>query len=58
MSDYEFQEYPKHLYHATLGLRVVQTRAEQEALGDGWAEHPDLTAALAEKPKKAKKAEP
>lgn len=40
-------QYPKWLYHATLPACIVATHEEREALGDEWAEHPDLVTAPA-----------
>jgi|ERR1700722_9398040 len=35
------QEYPKWLYHATEGSRLVETAAEEKELGPGWEIHPE-----------------
>jgi hypothetical protein len=37
--------YPCWLYHESEPARVVASYEEHEALGDGWATHPDLLAA-------------
>lgn len=44
--------YPCWLYHATEPARVVDSFEAHEALGDGWATHPDLvkTASAEETP--------
>lgn len=33
-------EFPRHVYHKTLGTRTVNSKAEQDALGEGWATQP------------------
>jgi hypothetical protein len=35
-----YNEYPKAIYHATEGTKVVADRAEQDSYGDGWQETP------------------
>lgn len=42
---YEYQEFPKHLFHQSHtaeqpNVRTVQTREEQDALGGAWSEAP------------------
>jgi len=33
-------EFPRHVYHKTLGTRTVNSQKEQDALGEGWAPQP------------------
>lgn len=40
MSYLGFNEYPKALYHATEGMKVVADREEQDSYGDEWQETP------------------
>jgi membrane protein involved in colicin uptake len=35
------QEYPKWLYHATEGSKLVDTPSEEKELGPGWEIHPE-----------------
>jgi thioredoxin reductase len=35
-----FNEYPKAIYHATEGMKVVADREEQDGYGDEWQETP------------------
>lgn len=35
-----YQEFPKWKYHATESARIVHSRAEEAALGDGWMNSP------------------
>lgn len=39
---YQHQTFPKWKYHATERARVVHSVEEEEALGDSWADRPDL----------------
>lgn len=37
---YEYQEFPKMIYHRTQGYKVVQDAEEQRAMGKEWSEKP------------------
>jgi hypothetical protein len=44
------QEFPKMLYHAELGQRIVAQQDDQDALGAAWSEVPGAPPAAPEPP--------
>ena len=37
---YEHKEFPKFIYHKTESAKIVQSKVDQDACGDEWAESP------------------
>lgn len=46
--EYTHQEYPKVLYHKSEPAQIVESKAEQDALGKGWTETPAEAQAVLE----------
>lgn len=47
-------KYPKAKYHAELPPVLVADPEEENNLGEGWYDHPDLVASGIEKPKRGR----
>lgn len=43
--------FPKWLYHAKEGAKLIETEEQEKALGAGWEDHPDKLKEDEKKPK-------